>query len=136
MDNPDLRSAVKEAFAILRKATRIAQIVPFVYLFFFAVYLLAGQFLEDGILCAADTLFSASPIATVGMLIASRLFKLCVWHKAACLFPTVSQVEGYIDSFVLTFTQEEIIVIHSILAFAVIFFLLSAYIHFFASDEK
>lgn len=131
MDNPDQRSAVKAAFAILRKATRIVQLAPFAYLCFYAVYLLAGPFAGDNMLGLADSLMMVSPVTTIGFLVASKLFKLCPWHKIACLLPSASQVEGYIDSFVITLTQEEIFFINTAIGILALVYLAAAVKHFF-----
>lgn len=131
MDNPDPRNAVKAAFAILRKATRIVQLAPFAYLCFYAVYLLVGSLAEDNMLSLADSLMMLSPITTIGFLVASRLFKLCAWHKIACLLPSASQVEGYIDSFVFQFTQQEIIFINAALGLLAIVYVIAAIKHFY-----
>lgn len=108
------------------------QLAPFAYLVFYATYMLAGSFLEDDLLCLADSVMTVTPVAVFGMLVASRLLKLCPWHKAACLLPTTSQVEGYIDSYVFTFTQEEIVFINMSLGIFVLIFIVMAYLHFFA----
>ena len=131
MDNQDPRSAVKAAFAILRKATRIVQLAPFAYLCFYAAYLLAGSFVEDNLLGFADSVMLLSPVTTIGLLVVSRLFKLCPWHKIACLLPTTSQVEGYIDSFVFPFTQQEIIYINAALGILAIVYVIAAIKHFY-----
>ena len=130
MDNPDPRSAVSAVVAILRKATRFFQIIPFVYLFLYGLYMVAGAYASDEILCLADSILFASPVATVAMLAASKVFKLCRWHKAACLIPSSSQVEGYIDSFVFTFTQDEIFFINLAIGILSIVFLSLAIRHF------
>lgn len=131
MDNPDPRhDAVKSVFAILRRATRLVQLAPFAYLCFYAAYLLTGTFVEDSALSIADGIMLLSPVTTIGLLVASRLFKLCTWHKVACLLPTSSQVEGFIDSFVFQFTQQEVSLINALLAAAALFFLASAIRHF------
>ena len=102
MDSPDPSDAVSSVIRILRKATRLVQLAPFAYLVFYAVYILACSFVPDELLSAADAIMFASPATTGGMLVASRLFKLCRWHKAACLIPFSSQLEGYIDEFLGT----------------------------------
>ena len=131
MDNPDPRhDAVKSVFSILRRATRLVQLAPFAYLCFYAAYLLTESFIGEQYVLAADYILAASPLATVGMLVASRLFKLCTWHKVACLLPTSSQVEGFIDNFVFQFTQQEVSLINALLAAAALFFFASAIRHF------
>ena len=130
MESPDPRSAVSSIIRILRKATRIVQLAPFVYLCVYAVYMLFGWAVSEETLCVADSLLTISPNTTGGMLVASHLFKLCRWHRIACLLPASSQVEGYIDSSVITFTQQEIMLINLALGILSLAFLLLAIRHF------
>ena len=136
MDNPDRRSAVEAIIGILRKVTRIVQLAPFAYLCFYAAYLLAGSFINDEMLCLSDSFMMLSPVTTVGMLVVSRLLKLCPWHKIACLLPTSSQIEGYIDSFVFTFTEQEIVIINAVIGIITIAFIVSAVMHFWDGFKK
>ena len=92
--------------------------------------MVASVFASDEILGLADGILFASPVTTFGMLAASRLLKLCRWHKAACLIPSSSQVEGYIDSYVMTFTHEEVILINIVIGTVAIVFLFLAIRHF------
>lgn len=107
------------------------QLAPFAYLVFYIAYMLFGYFASEEALCVADSLLTISPATTGMMLVGSRLFKLCRWHKAACLLPMSSQVEGYVDSFIITFTQEEIICINISIGIIALVFLVLAYRHFF-----
>jgi len=106
------------------------QLAPFAYLLFYVAYLFAGAFVSEELLCMADSIMTVSPLTTIGMLAASRLLKLCQWHKIACLLPTSSQVEGYIDSFVITLTQEEIIFINLSIGIIALLFFFAAIVHF------
>ena len=114
----------------MRRLTRIIQVVPFAYLIFYAVYLLLGSFVPDEAMCLADSVMLVSPVATGGMMAASKLLKLCRWHRIAVLIPTSSQIEGYIDSFVITFTQEEIFFINLSLGILAASFFILACRHF------
>lgn len=131
MDSPDRRGAIDGIVKILRKATRTVQVLPFVYLCFYGVYMIGGVFLPDGVVCFADSVLFASPVLTGFMLGLSRLFRLCRWHKAACLIPSSSSVEGYIDGYVFQFTQGETALINSALGALAILFLFLAIKHFF-----
>ena len=111
------------------------QLAPFAYLLFYVSYMLFGYFASEEALCVADSLLTISPAATGMMLIGSRVFKLCRWHKAACLLPMSSQVEGYVDSFIITFTQEEIILINTTIGILCLAFIILAYRHFFAHGQ-
>ena len=130
MDNPDPHAAVSNVIKILRKATRLVQLAPFAYLCVYAAYMLFGGFASEEALCVVDPLLTISPMATGGMLAASHLFKLCRWHRIACLLPATSQVEGYIDSFVITFTQEEVLLINTAIGLVSLVFLVLAIRHF------
>ena len=130
MDSQDPRSAVSSVIAILRKATRIVQLAPFAYLAFYVAYMLGGLFIPDDFLCSLDKVAGVSPLTTGMMLVGSRLFKLCRWHKIACLLPMSSQVEGYVDSFIITFTQEEILCINISIGIIALVFLVAAIRHF------
>lgn len=131
MDSQDQRNAVKVAFGILRRVTRIVQLLPFAYLLFYAYYMIGCSFMTDEFLCLADAAMVVTPATTILFLLASGLLKLCAWHKAACLIPASSQVEGYIDSFVMTFTQEEIIFINASIGVVAILFFIAAIHHFY-----
>lgn len=132
MDSPDRqRDAVSRVIEILRKVTRIVQIAPFVYLAFYSAYLIIGCFSSDALVSLADGVIFSSPFTTTGMLFLSRLLKLCRWHKAACLIPSASQIEGIIDSYLFTFTQNEIILINTALGILSLAFIIRAHRHFF-----
>ena len=132
MDSHDRqRDAVSRVIEILRKVTRIVQIAPFVYLAFYSAYLIIGCFSSDALVSLADGVIFSSPFATTGMLFLSRLLKLCRWHKAACLIPSASQIEGIIDSYLFTFTQNEIILINTALGILSLAFIIRAHRHFF-----
>lgn len=130
MEAPDPSGAVSSVIRILRKATRIVQLAPFVYLAFYSAYMLLGNIASEEALCVADSLLTISPAITGMMLVGSRLFCLCRWHKTACLLPMSSQVEGYVDSFIITFTQEEIILINTAIGIISLLFLILAIRHF------
>ena len=130
MENPDPRSAVSRLVEILRKTTRLVQIAPFVYLAIYAIYLLTECFLPAELALALDDTILITPSVTLATLILGRLLRLCYWHKAACLIPYASKVEGYIDSFVITFTQEEIILINTAIGILSLAFIILAVRHF------
>ncbi len=114
----------------------MAQLAPFVYLAFYSAYLIIGCFSSEALVSLADGVMFSSPIATTGMLFLSKLLKLCRWHKAACLIPSASQVEGIIDSYFFTLTQTEVILINILLGVISLIFLLVANKHFFHDGRK
>ena len=112
MDSPDRQDAANSGIKKMRRLTRFVQLAPFAYVLLYALYMLMGSFLPEETLCAIDSVMIDSPLMTGGFMVLSKLMNLCRWHKAAVLIPSASQIEGYIDSFVVTFTQEEIFFIN------------------------
>lgn len=109
----------------------MVQLAPFVYLALYSVYMVTSAFVPEEYVFAFDGLLTVSPFFTSSFLVLSRLLKLCRWHKAACLLPTTTNVESYIDSYVITFTQEEIALINTIIGVVSVIFLVLANHHFF-----
>lgn len=136
MDNQDPSGAVNSVIRILRRLTRFVQVSPFLYLPFFSVYMIFGSLVPDGYLGVADSIACTTPVTTAALLLASRLLKLCRWHKVACLIPSAPQIEGYVDTFVFQFTELEITLINIGLGIAAILFFISAYRHFFVNGRK
>ena len=131
MDSPDPRNAVSSLVGILRKVTRIVQLLPFAYLLLLSVYLFLEFMLPEWALRIADNALNAPVYSVVGMLGAGRLLKLCRWFRTACLLPMATKIEGWIDSFVVTFTQNEVIIINTILGILFLTFIILACRHFF-----
>lgn len=131
MDSQDQRNAVSSLVSVLRKSTRIVQMIPFAYLVVYAAYILMNICSFESLVGWIDSVFLVSPIAIGFMLVASNLFKLCKWHKVACLIPTSSNVESFVDSHIIQFTQYEVIAIYVVLLVAVLAFLFLAHRHFF-----
>lgn len=132
MDSPDPRSAVKRIVDVMRRITRLVQIIPFVYLALYALMLLTEHFTPEAILDIEDALLLTSPGITAVFLLLSGVLKLCIWHKTACLLPMSTQVANGIDCFILQFTQVEVIIINTLIGIAAITYLVLAYRHFFA----
>lgn len=129
MDSQDPRGAVKRLVAVLRKVTRIVQLAPFAVLLLIAICLLLEPFLPAWALRIVDN-GSALPI-TVLMLSVGSLLKLCVWFRTACILPFLARIESWIDSYVVTFTQEEVIIINTALGILFLTYIYLANRHFF-----
>ena len=137
MDSRDRqRDAVSRVIDVLRRVTRLVQIAPFVYLALYSFYLIAGVFVPDEAVCFADGVMVSSPVVTSVFLVLSRLLKLCRWHRAACLIPSISHVEGVVDCYFFTFTQGEIIFINILIGVISAVFLFLANKHFFHDGRK
>lgn len=134
MDSRDQRGAVSAVVGILRRLTRIVQIAPFVYLLLYAAYLFLSLVVPDSMLDILDTFIYVSPATSGGLLVLSRLLKLCRWHKTAVLIPLTTQVEGFVDGYLFTLTGCEIALINALtglLALAYTFLTFQHFLHGF-----
>ena len=125
------RGAADYLVAVLRRVTRTVQLLPFAYLIIYAFALLTEPILPEGLFCLMDDMACVSPASMGVMLLASRMLKLCVWHKTACVLPFASRLTEYIDNYIVTFTQNEIVLINTLLGILVLAFIILAYRHFF-----
>lgn len=136
MENLDLRAAVNKLTKVLRKTTRMFQLLPFVYLFLYTICCLSELILPDSLLSSLESVVLISPAGTLVFLVMSRLLELCSWHKTACLVPVSSTAVDYIDGFLLTFTEQEITIINTMTGVFSALFLILAYLHFFTDGCK
>lgn len=131
MESPGQSGAVSRLVAVLRKITRIVQLLPFAYLLLLAVYLLTEWALPDWTLGLADNVLNAPVVAIIGLLGVGKLLKLCAWFRTACLMPMLPKIESWVDSFVITFTQGEAIIINSLIGLSFLIYIYLSYRHFF-----
>jgi len=131
MDNRDQRSGVKYLVTVLRRITRIVQVAPFVYLLLLAVYLLGESIMPDWALRICDNLLNVPVYTAAGFIFVGRMLKLCSWFRTACVLPFTTKVEGYVDSFVYTLTQNEVVIVNTILGIAFLLFIYLSFRHFF-----
>ena len=69
------------------------------------------------------------------MLVVGRWLKLCSWFRTACLLPFTTKLEGYIDSFVYTFTQNEIVIVNTIIGILFLTYIYVSIRHFFHGTQ-
>ena len=121
--NLDIAGLVKK----LRYVTAAVQVMPFVYSDIFIVCMVLYLFCSDEAACACDTLFYVSPVTVVSFLILSRLLRMCVWHRTACVLPLIPQLISFVDRNVIEFpfSAASITIVTSIVLFATL--LVAAY---------
>lgn len=134
MDSQDPRDAVSRIVAVLRKVTRIVQLAPFAFLLLIAVCLLLESMLPSWVLRIVDN-GSILPLALF-MLFLGKILKLCVWFRTACVLPVLARLESWIDSYVITFTQEEVIIINTVLGIIFLTYIYLANRHFFHGEQQ
>lgn len=132
MDSQDQRAgAVSSLVRILRKITRVVQIAPFAYLLLLGVCLLFESLLPDWLWRLSTNLLNTPVYTIVGLLCVGRWLKLCSWFRTACVLPFTTKVEGYVDSFVYTLTQNEVVIINTVIGVAFLVFIYLSFRHFF-----
>ena len=137
MDSPDRRpDAASRIVWVLRRVTRLVQLLPFAYLLVYAAYLFLSVFASDRLLGFLDSFVFVSPAASGWMLVLSRLLKLCRWHRAAVLIPMSSQAECLVDGYIFTFTELEVDLVNAATGTAAVVFLFLAIKHFFHDGSK
>ena len=129
MESRDPR--IERLVSVLRLITRIVQVLPFAYLLLLAIYLLVERSLPVWALRLADNLLNVPVISFVGLLAAGKLLKLCAWYRTACLLPLSVKAECWIDAFVFTFTQREVIIINTLFGIVFMSFVAVSFYHFF-----
>lgn len=130
MDNQDPRSGVNYLVSVLRKVTRAVQLAPFAYLVFFGSFLICEFYIPEVVVGILDKIFYVSPALMGIMLCASKLLKLCHWHRIACVIPGITQLGDFVDSMLFQFTQSEVILFNATVGILSLAFLLKANIHF------
>jgi len=137
MDNPGPRAgAVSNIVRIMRRITRIVQLLPFAYLLILALYLVTECLLPEWLSRVADNVLNAPVAAIAGMLGTGRLLKLCRWFKAACLLPVATKLESWIDSFLISFTQDEVIIINTCIGILFLIYIYASFRHFFHGRKQ
>lgn len=130
MENPDQRAAVlSKVLRKYRKVVRILRVLPFAYLCLYAIVLMTSGLMSERIACIIDCSLFVSPAVSAGLLLLSGALGMCDWHKAACLIPYSSRVVSFIDTNILTFTQDEVVLINGIIAISVAVFAALAFKH-------
>lgn len=120
----------------MRKITRAVQIAPFAYLLLLGLYLVCESLLPDWMIRLSVNLLSAPAYTAVGMLVLGRWLKLCSWFKTACVLPFTTKVGNYVDSFLYTFSQNEIILANSVIGILFIMYIYLSFRHFFHGREE
>jgi len=85
----------------LRTVTTAVQVLPFIYSAIYLVCMVLYLFCSDGVARLCDMLFYVSPVTVCAFLVLSRVLKMCVWHRTACVIPIAPQVVSLADHYVL-----------------------------------
>lgn len=123
--------SLEELVSRLRYVTLDVQILPFIYSLLFTVSMILYLTCPDSVSRVCDYLFYISPVTMAAFLILSKLLKMCIWHKTACLLPFIPQVFSFIDMNIYQFHCESATATITITLSMAIFLLVAAYKVFF-----
>lgn len=90
---------VDKIINILRRATIVVKVAPFVFVIMHLVSMLAYMFTNDYASSICDMFFYISPMVVFYNLVLSRVFKLCKWHRLECRLPLFPLVAVLINDF-------------------------------------
>ena len=124
------------AFSVLKNITRTVQIFPFIYSALYIGIFVLYNFGQDSLLDILDALFYISPIVVFAHIVYSYILKLCTWHRIACAIPLIAEAVNVIDTYFYEFSEQDIIILHSITLFIIVIYIISAYKVFFCNGSK
>lgn len=136
MESQENKRIIAYIISKLRSITRMVQLSPFVYAFFYTAIVGFYPFVSYESSRALDTLFYISPTVIIINLIESKILKLCKWHKTACLLPLIPQIIIFIDAHIVRFTTSAVYLCIGTFLVMLILFLISAYKVFFSNGTE
>ena len=113
----------------------MTQLAPFVYALGYIIILFLYNFASDIVLDVLDDLFYVSPVVIAMNLVYSRILKLCVWHKVACVLPLIPEVANMSEALPFEFSFNEAHIINYSAAITSILFVFTANKVFFGDGR-
>lgn len=86
---------------IIKRTLITIKIAPFVFTLGYIVCLLFYMWGSDKARLVVDILFYTNPMIIVLLLILSKIYQLCGWHRLQCCIPLFPMVVMIIDSFIV-----------------------------------
>ena len=113
------------------------QVAPFVYNLMFIVVFTAAFFsTNETLLGAIDYFCFISPLVVLAHLVYSWMLRFCIWHRLACALPLFPQLVDLYDTYIHSFTVDEIIVVKATIIVTILLYFLFAYGTFFSRNGR
>jgi hypothetical protein len=93
-------SEIRKVIKILKDATLVIKIAPFVFVLAQILTLLAYYFGNETLSVFLDYCFYLSPSVVILAVFLSLIFKLCRWHRLECLLPIIPTITWLVDEYV------------------------------------
>ena len=115
----------------------VIQVFPFVYAAMFIFLYGSYSFVENELVrFIIDYTFFLSPIVILAHYIYSRILRMCVWHRVACLLPIVTQVADLLDTFVACISRNGMVITVITILSSILIYGLAIYGTFFSPDGR
>lgn len=113
------------------------QVFPFVYAVLFILLYGSYSFItNETIRFVIDYSFFVSPIVVFAHYIYSRMLRMCVWHRIACLLPVLTQIVDVLDTFVVSISRNGMTITVVTIIVSMIIYGFAIYGTFFSTDGR
>lgn len=96
-------SNLEDLIKKLRYITAAVQIIPFIYSAIYVVCMVLYLFCSEDVVKLCDAMFYVSPVTVGVLLVLSKLLRMCIWHRAACMIPILPQTVSLVDYYIVRF---------------------------------
>lgn len=86
---------------IITRTLITIKVAPFIFTLGYIICLLCYMWGSDIIVRFADILFYTSPMTIILLLILSKIYELCGWHRLQCCIPLFPMALMIFDSFIV-----------------------------------
>ena len=135
MEQQEQESILQKAVKMIRDTVRTVKVIPYLFLLLYCFCLVASCSTNKTLVSILDYIYGTSLCSCIFMLLLSKTLDLCAWHKIACVIPVSSFVVSIIDSYVFSFSFEEIVFINISTLILVICYLVWSFFHFFIDGK-
>ena len=113
------------------------QVFPFVYAVLFILLYGSYSFItNETIRFVIDYSFFVSPIVVFAHYIYSRMLRMCVWHRIACLLPVLTQIVDVLDTFVVSISRNGMTITVVTIIVSMIIYGFAIYGTFFSTNGR
>lgn len=115
----------------------VIQVFPFVYAAMFIFLYGSYSFIDnDTTRFIIDYTFFVSPIVVLVHYIYSRILRMCVWHRIACLLPIPTQIVDVLDTFVSSISRNGMLITIITIIVSIVIYGFAIYGTFFSPDGR
>lgn len=115
----------------------LIQVFPFVYAAMFIFLYGSYSFLDNELArFIIDYAFFVSPIVVLAHYLYSRVLRMCIWHRVACLIPLITQIADLLDTFVSCISRNGMVITVITIIASIIIYGFAVYGTFFSSNGR